>query len=147
MRIAGSIVIAAVVAALAGCGAGADTAAPVVTVTAPAPVVTVTAPAPVEKSPEPIEQDDKEPPPAPTEEKEEAAEKKVLPDVVGMNLQEGQDTMQAAGFYILNDKDATGQNRFQVYDRNWVVTRQTPAAGRKVTVDTLITLYAKKIGE
>ncbi|MER6828997.1 PASTA domain-containing protein [Streptosporangium sp. NPDC000563] len=109
--------------------------------------MTVTAPAPVEKSPEPTEQDDKEPPPAPTEEKEEAAEKKVLPDVVGMNLQEGQDTMQAAGFYILNDKDATGQNRFQVYDRNWVVTRQTPAAGRKVTVDTLITLYAKKIGE
>ncbi|MET8046036.1 PASTA domain-containing protein [Streptosporangium sp. NPDC005286] len=138
MRIAGSIVVAAVVAALAGCGAGADTAAP---------VVTVTAPAPVEKSPKPIEQDDKEPDPTPAEEKEEAAEKKVLPDVVGMNLQEGQDTMQAAGFYILNDKDATGQNRFQVYDRNWVVTKQTPAAGRKVTVDTLITLYAKKIGE
>ncbi|MGW0586412.1 PASTA domain-containing protein [Streptosporangium sp. NPDC002607] len=138
MRIAGSIVVAAVVAALAGCGAGADTAAP---------VVTVTAPAPVEKSPKPIEQDDKEPDPIPAEEKEAAAEKKVLPDVVGMNLQEGQDTMQAAGFYILNDKDATGQNRFQVYDRNWVVTKQTPAAGRKVTVDTLITLYAKKIGE
>ncbi|MER6170570.1 PASTA domain-containing protein [Streptosporangium sp. NPDC001681] len=138
MRIAGSIVVDAVVAALAGCGAGADTAAP---------VVTVTAPAPVEKSPKPIEKDDKEPDPTPAGEKEEVAEKKVLPDVVGMNLQEGQDTMQAAGFYILNDKDATGQNRFQVYDRNWVVTKQTPAAGRKVTVDTLITLYAKKIGE
>ncbi|MEV0758267.1 PASTA domain-containing protein [Streptosporangium sp. NPDC050280] len=150
MRIAGSIVIAVVVAALAGCGAGANTAAP---------VVTVTAPAPVEKSPEPIEQDDKEPTPTlieeteeteekeEKEEKEEAVEKKVLPDVVGMNLQEGQDTMQAAGFYILNDKDATGQNRFQVYDRNWVVTKQTPAAGRKVAVDTLIILYAKKIGE
>lgn len=67
--------------------------------------------------------------------------------MVGMNLQEGQDTMQAAGFYILNDKDATGRNRFQISDRNWVITKQTPAAGRKVSVDTLVTLYAKKIGE
>ncbi|MGJ6960366.1 PASTA domain-containing protein [Streptosporangium sp. G11] len=124
--------------ALAGCGTGAETAAP---------VVTVTASPPAEKTSEPSEQDDQEPTPTPAEEKEEAAEKKVLPNVVGMNLQEGQDTMQAAGFYILNDKDATGQNRFQVSDRNWVVTKQTPAAGRKVTVDTLITLYAKKIGE
>ncbi|WP_211264326.1 PASTA domain-containing protein [Streptosporangium amethystogenes] len=109
--------------------------------------MTVTAPAPTEKSSEPIEQDTQEPALTPAEEKEEAAEKKVLPDVVGMNPQKGQDTMQAAGFYLLNDKDATGQNRFQVYDRNWVVTKQTPAAGRKVTVDTLVTLYAKKIGE
>ncbi|MGN9845287.1 PASTA domain-containing protein [Nonomuraea sp. H19] len=78
---------------------------------------------------------------------EPAAEEKKLPDVVGMNLQEGQDTLQAAGFYVLNDKDATGQNRLQVFDRNWVITKQSPAAGRKVSTDTLITLYAKKIGE
>jgi hypothetical protein len=55
--------------------------------------------------------------------------------------------MQAAGFYLLDDQDATGQGRFQVYDRNWVVTRQSPTAGRKVSLDTKITLYAKKIGE
>ncbi|MGS2640151.1 PASTA domain-containing protein [Streptosporangium sp. G12] len=135
MRIISFAVTVVAIAVLAGCGAGADTAAP---------AVTVTAPAPAQKSPEPIEQDDKEPP---STKKEEVAEKRTLPDVVGMNLQEGQDTMQAAGFYVLNDKDATGQNRLQVYDRNWVVTKQSPAAGRKVTVDTLITLYAKKIGE
>ncbi|MFF0306271.1 PASTA domain-containing protein [Streptosporangium sp. NPDC004379] len=138
MRITNSIVLVLFVAALAGCGAGADTATP---------VVTVTASPPAEKSSEPGERDDPKPAPTPVGEKEETAEKKVLPNVVGMNLQKGQDTMQAAGFYILNDKDATGQNRFQVFDRNWVVTKQTPAAGRKVTVDTLITLYAKKIGE
>ncbi|MGC5011650.1 PASTA domain-containing protein [Streptosporangium sp. DT93] len=131
MRFTDSIVVAAVVAALAGCGASA--AAPAVTVTAPAPVRTSTEP------------DDTEP--APAGKQEEPAVRKVLPDVVGMNLQKGQDAMQAAGFHVLNDKDATGQNRFQVYDRNWVVTRQSPAAGRKVPVDTLITLYAKKIGE
>ncbi|WP_189240508.1 PASTA domain-containing protein [Planomonospora parontospora] len=72
---------------------------------------------------------------------------RVLPNVIGMSLQEGQDTMQAAGFYVLNDKDATGQNRFQVSDRNWVVTDQSPAAGVSVSTNTLITLYAKKIGE
>lgn len=78
---------------------------------------------------------------------DDVAAKKKLPDVVGMNLQEGQDTLQAAGFYVFNDKDATGQNRLQVFDRNWVVTKQSPAAGRRVSTDTLITLYAKKIGE
>jgi hypothetical protein len=134
MRITSLAVTAVFIAALTGCGTGTA-----------APAVTVTAPAPVEKSPKPVEQDDKES--APAKEPEEAAEKKTLPDVVGMNLQKGQDTMQAAGFLLLNDKDATGQNRLQVYDRNWVVTKQSPAAGRKVPVDTLITLYAKKIGE
>ncbi|MEV4109370.1 PASTA domain-containing protein [Nonomuraea sp. NPDC049695] len=70
-----------------------------------------------------------------------------VPNVVGMNLQVGQDTLQAAGFYVLDDQDATGQGRLQIYDRNWVVTKQSPASGSKVTTDTLITLYAKKIGE
>ncbi|MEU7749826.1 PASTA domain-containing protein [Nonomuraea sp. NPDC052129] len=83
--------------------------------------------------------------PSPTTEAK--ASKKKLPNVVGMNLQAGQDRLQAAGFYILNDKDATGQNRFQVYDRNWVVTRQSPAGGSRVSTSTLITLYAKKYGE
>lgn len=76
-----------------------------------------------------------------------AVEKAVLPNVVGMNLQEGQDTMQAAGFYFLDDQDDTGQHRFQIYDRNWVVTRQVPAAGRRVPITTKVVLWAKKIGE
>ncbi|WP_220182845.1 PASTA domain-containing protein [Sphaerisporangium album] len=74
-------------------------------------------------------------------------QRKVLPNVVGMNLQAAQDKLQATGFYVLNDKDATGQGRFQVLDRNWVVTQQTPGAGQKLPTDTLITLYAKKYGE
>jgi hypothetical protein len=127
-----ALIVAAAFAALTGCGAGASTAAPVVTVTA-----TQTAP---KETAKPAAKKDKEP-------AAEKAERKTLPNVVGLNLQAGQDTMQAAGFYLLNDKDATGQGRFQVSDRNWVVTKQTPAAGRKVAVDTLVTLYAKKIGE
>ncbi|RCG31647.1 PASTA domain-containing protein [Sphaerisporangium album] len=123
---------ATVLAGLTGCGAQSGTAAPVVTVTAtePAPAVTVTEVAtetPVAK-------------PA-------RVQRKVLPNVVGMNLQAAQDKLQATGFYVLNDKDATGQGRFQVLDRNWVVTQQTPGAGQKLPTDTLITLYAKKYGE
>lgn len=129
----GMALSAALTLASTGCGE---------TKVAPAPTVTVTQPAPTETA---TKKATRKPDDQPTE--TEKAAKKVLPNVVGMNLQKGQDTMQAAGFYLLNDKDATGQNRFQIYDRNWVVTRQTPAAGRRVAVDTLITLYAKKIGE
>ncbi|WP_347604737.1 PASTA domain-containing protein [Acrocarpospora sp. B8E8] len=70
-----------------------------------------------------------------------------LPSVVGMNLQQAQDTMQAAGFYLLRDRDATGQNRFQVNDRNWIVTRQEPPADQTLPISTVVTLWAKKIGE
>lgn len=127
-------------ACLTACGGGLAAPVQTVTATAPAPTATETvAPA----TPSPAEADESAPTPAAAEQ----VPKKQLPNVVGMNLQAGQDAMQAAGFYVLNDKDATGQNRFQVYDRNWVVTKQSPAAGRKVSVDTLITLYAKKIGE
>ncbi|WP_211267444.1 PASTA domain-containing protein [Nonomuraea candida] len=125
---------------LTACGAGTAPAAPVETVTA-------TVQATPTPTPTPTASPDETDPPKREGSPSEAAEEKRLPNVVGMNLQEGQDTLQAAGFYVLNDKDATGQNRLQVLDRNWVVTKQTPPAGRKVSTDTLITLYAKKIGE
>lgn len=107
---------------------------------APDQVVTVTAEAPASQPPatqEPINQPSaaattSEPP------------KKALPNVVGMDLQTAQDTMQAAGFIFLRDKDDTGQDRFQVFDRNWVVTRQEPEAGQEISVATWVTLFAKK---
>ncbi|GAA1829001.1 hypothetical protein GCM10009735_75740 [Actinomadura chokoriensis] len=40
--------------------------------------------------------------------------------------------MQAHGLYFLVEMDATGQNRLLLWDRNWVVVRQTPAAGKLV---------------
>jgi hypothetical protein len=137
------LLAAVMVASLSACGVAGGSAAPVVTVTAtePAPTVTVTGSA----SPATPTKDET-PTPTPTD-KPVVAEKKTLPDVVGMNLQAAQDRLQAAGFYLLNDKDATGQGRFQVFDRDWVVTGQKPAGGQKVPTDTLIVLYAKKYGE
>jgi hypothetical protein len=70
-----------------------------------------------------------------------------IPAVVGKNHQLAQDTMQAAGLYNLREEDATGQGRLLIWDRNWVVVRQTPSAGRRVRPETVITLFSKKIGE
>jgi hypothetical protein len=75
------------------------------------------------------------------------ADTAVVPDVVGLNHQLAQDTLQAGGFYLLHEEDATGQGRMLVLDRNWEVVSQSVAPGTTVSTDTAITLYAKKIGE
>lgn len=71
----------------------------------------------------------------------------VVPDVVGMNHQLAQDTLQANGFYLLVEEDATGQGRVLVWDRNWEVVSQSVAGGTTAPIDTTITLSSKKIGE
>ena len=71
----------------------------------------------------------------------------VVPNVVGLNHQLAQDTMQAAGFYYLTEEDATGQGRPLLIDRNWVVVSQQPTPGTHAQPDTKITLHSKKIGE
>lgn len=84
--------------------------------------------------------------PAAEPEPEAEPETAALPDVVGQDLQAAQDTAQAAGFYVLDDQDASGQNRLQVLDRNWTVCSQKPEPGTHPT-DTPVTLYAVKDGE
>ena len=56
----------------------------------------------------------------------------VMPDVVCLDLQQAQDTIQGAGVFFSRSDDATGQGRAQVLDRNWIVVAQTPAAGSPV---------------
>jgi len=71
----------------------------------------------------------------------------VLPDVVCMDLQLAQDTMQAAGFFNLASQDGTGKDRSQILDRNWVVTGQQPSAGEKPASKAAVVLTAVKDGE
>ena len=71
----------------------------------------------------------------------------VVPNVVGMNHQLAQDTMQAAGYYYLTEVDATGKGRLLIIDRDWVVVSQQPAGGTKADPGTKIVLRSKKIGE
>lgn len=69
-----------------------------------------------------------------------------MPNVVCMNLQEAQNTIQEAGVFYSRSKDATGQGRRQVVDSNWIVVAQTPSAGAPVTEGEAV-LSAVKIGE
>jgi hypothetical protein len=67
-----------------------------------------------------------------------------VPNVVGKDHQLAQDTMQAAGLYVLQEEDASGQGRLLILDRNWTTVRQRPKAGKCVSEDTEIMLYAVK---
>ncbi|MGZ3142916.1 PASTA domain-containing protein [Lentzea chajnantorensis] len=73
--------------------------------------------------------------------------KGTVPNVVCLDLQKAQDTLQAAGFFVLSSEDATGQGRRQVADRNWVVVSQSAAAGSTPEATVKITLGAVKLGE
>jgi beta-lactam-binding protein with PASTA domain len=72
---------------------------------------------------------------------------KELPDLVGLELQLAQDTLQAAGWWLMSSYDTTGQDRLQVLDRNWVVVEQIPPAGTKVPFDNAVKLGVVKKGE
>jgi beta-lactam-binding protein with PASTA domain len=75
------------------------------------------------------------------------AAKGTVPNVVCKDLQSAQDTLQAAGFYLLGSEDATGQGRQQVVDRNWVVVSQSAVPGSTPDTATKIVLGAVKFGE
>jgi DNA-binding CsgD family transcriptional regulator len=70
-----------------------------------------------------------------------------VPNVVGMVHQLAQDTMQAAGLPLLAERDATGQGRWLIFDRDWTTVGQHPAAGSCVTADTTILLVARRTDE
>lgn len=56
-----------------------------------------------------------------------------MPDAMCMNLQDAQDAIQASGeTFFSSSEDATGRDRFQILDRNWVVVGQTPEPGTPV---------------
>jgi hypothetical protein len=97
------------------------------------------------------ERQDPKPAPRPAEkpavEEEPASGSIEVPNVVGRDHQLAQDTMQAAGLYLLDEQDCTGQDRALLWDRNWTVVEQDPPAGTVVDEDTEITLCSKKDGE
>ena len=70
-----------------------------------------------------------------------------MPALVGGNLQLAQDTLQAAGSYVLDQTDASGLFRVQINDSNWRVCTQDPAPGAVVPTDTMVTLGSVKLSE
>ncbi len=70
-----------------------------------------------------------------------------MPNLVGVNLQTGQDLLQARGSYGLRQVDASGMGRFLVWDRNWKICKTRPRAGKSVSVNALVTVWAVKLEE
>lgn len=138
-RLAGIIVVA--VGAMLGLGACGDGGGePTETVTV---IVTVTPDPPADSGPgdeptEPVASDSEESPPEQTF---------VVPDLVGMNLQDAQDALQALGSYLLDQEDASGEGRLQIDDSNWQVCTQEPAPGTEVPLSATIRLDSVKLDE
>lgn len=70
----------------------------------------------------------------------------LMPDVVCSNLQDAQNEIQRAGVYLSYSEDATGRDRNQVIDSNWLVIRQTPTPGTPIGEGDPL-LYVVKYGE
>ena len=61
------------------------------------------------------------------------AARNLMPDVVCMNLQEAQDYIQAkTDVFYSRSVDASGQDRSQIIDSNWIVVAQTPSIGTPI---------------
>ena len=78
---------------------------------------------------------------------EAPAETFTMPQLVGLNLQLAQDTLQNLGSYAMDQQDASGLGRIQVLDSNWQVCTQSPAAGEDTPTDTLVVLASVKLDE
>jgi hypothetical protein len=72
---------------------------------------------------------------------------KAVPSVVGKGLQTAQDAAQAAGFYNLTSHDSLGRDRMQLFDRDWQVCFQSPAAGTSTEMTTKLDFGAVKLTE
>ncbi|MEU5001564.1 PASTA domain-containing protein [Streptomyces sp. NPDC021622] len=81
------------------------------------------------------------------EEAQRQADMVTVPDLVGEILQDAQDEAQAAGLWNLESEDAWNQGREQLWDRNWHVCEQNPAAGEKVDEDTQVMFTTAKFDE
>lgn len=70
----------------------------------------------------------------------------LMPNVLCMSLQEGQDEIQDRGVFFSQSEDATGEGRMQLNDRNWIVVDQYPTPGTPIGEGDAI-LYVVKFGE
>ncbi len=81
------------------------------------------------------------------DDKPSAAERKTVPNFVGMGLQSAQDAAQEQGFYSLKSHDALGRDRTQILDRDWKVCSQNVKAGTSQSTDTTLDFGAVKLAE
>ncbi|WP_300013979.1 PASTA domain-containing protein [Pseudonocardia sp.] len=73
-----------------------------------------------------------------------------MPDLVGANLQDAQNAIQALTDFeiaITTSTDAGGAGRMQLLDSNWTVCAQSVAPGETITTASMIDFAAVKVGE
>jgi hypothetical protein len=73
-----------------------------------------------------------------------------MPDLVGRNLQDAQDAIQALtgnAIFFTKSHDATGRGRHQILDRDWKVCGQNVKPGATITTNTVIDFGAATLGE
>jgi hypothetical protein len=72
-----------------------------------------------------------------------------MPNLVGRNLQDAQDEIQAlsgGAVFFSGSTDLTGQGRNQIMDANWQVCTSTPAPGAPIDATTRIDFGVVRIG-
>jgi hypothetical protein len=73
-----------------------------------------------------------------------------MPNLVGANLQDAQNRIQALTgdpLFLTSSHDATGRQRFQVRDRDWRVCTQNVAPGTRFAMSAKIDFGAVKLTE
>ncbi|MDA4109724.1 hypothetical protein MHOL44478_21055 [Mycobacterium holsaticum DSM 44478] len=118
-----------------GCSSTPATPAETVTVTTERPVATAPAttiaPAPSSAAT----------PGAPVATAAPAGQSWTMPNLIGRNLQDAQDAIQALTndeIFYSGSTDLTGEGRNQILDANWQVCTSTPPPGAVITKDTTI---------
>lgn len=133
--IVGGVVAVLVVGGLVGRPAGSPNATGVIT---PTPATLPTAAAPLS------------PAPAATAAPQAAPSSWTMPNLIGSNLQDAQDEIQALTgnqIFFTRSHDASGAGRHQIVDRDWQVCTQNVKAGAKITPTTKIDFGAVKLSE
>ena len=68
----------------------------------------------------------------------------LMPEVLCLTLQDAQDLIQDQGVYYSRSEDASGENRNQVYDANWIVIEQNISPGQPIDEGDVVLKVLKR---
>ena len=69
----------------------------------------------------------------------------IMPNVTCLTLQKAQDLIQDQGVFFSRSEDATGQNRNQLVDSNWIVVEQNLQPGEQFSEGDVVLQVLKEV--
>ena len=69
----------------------------------------------------------------------------LMPNVICLTLQKAQDLIQDQGVFLSRSEDATGQNRNQLVDSNWIVIEQNLKPGEQFSEGDAVLQVLKEV--